>query len=139
MSSAALVRKVFDLFGEARLTEIRDLLSDDFEWTFFGPEELPWADTYLGHEGFDRFFATVAKHIEVEQFDVSEYIEAGDRVVAIGTSSARFLRTDVRYHTNWINVFTVNGGKITRLLDLYETATVVEALRVAAAGEHAQH
>ncbi|MET0233006.1 MAG: nuclear transport factor 2 family protein [Kibdelosporangium sp.] len=131
MRNGDVVRRVYELFSAGRLDQIRELVSADFDWTFFGPDELPWAGKYTGHGGFDEFFAVVADHVQVEQFEVNEYIEAGDQVVAVGTSTARILGTETRYHATWINVFTLTDGRISRLLDLYDTGTVVRALRSA--------
>jgi ketosteroid isomerase-like protein len=48
---------------------------------------------------------------------------------SLGISRARVLATGARYQTTWANVFSFRDGRICRLLDLYETASVVAALR----------
>lgn len=129
MSNVKVVQRVYDLFSAGKLNEIPELLTDNFEWTFYGPEQLPWSGTYIGRSGVEKFFEIVGELIEVEHFDTSEYIDAGDWVVVRGTSQARILATEVRYTTNWVNIFTLRDGRICRLHDLYETASVVLALQ----------
>lgn len=129
MSGADVVRRVYDLFEEGRIDAIPDLLADDFHWEYVGPEELPWAGTYVGRAGVERFFALVGDLIEVEKFTVLDYIESGDRVVTVGTSEARILANGARYKAQWINIFTLDQGRIAGLLDLYDTGSVLAALR----------
>jgi ketosteroid isomerase-like protein len=129
VNSVETVRHVYDLFSAGKLEEIPDLATEDFTWEYCGPPELPWAGTYVGRSGIERFFGIVQDLIEVEHFEPTEFIHGGERVVALGISRARVLATGARYQTTWANVFSFRDGRICRLLDLYETASVVAALR----------
>ncbi|MFE2293872.1 nuclear transport factor 2 family protein [Streptomyces sp. NPDC059452] len=126
--SVEVVRRFFQLFEEGRLADIEPLLAPDFEWVYHGPASLPWAGTYRGVEGFRAFFGIVRELIEVQECDAYDYLDAGDRVVVLGVSRTRVLANDARYEAQWMNVFTVRDGLISRYLDLYDTARVVEAL-----------
>jgi uncharacterized protein len=126
-----IVRRLFDQFASNRIDEMRAAFADDFEWTYHGPEEVPWAGTYRGPGALDRFLAIVRGVIELDRFAAREFIGCGDRVVVLGTSGARVLASGARYDTHWVNVFTLRDGRVTRLIDLYETASIVEALRAA--------
>ncbi|MFC6879171.1 MULTISPECIES: nuclear transport factor 2 family protein [Actinomadura] len=134
LTNVGIVRRVYELFGGGDVTAIHELLSEDFHWDYFGPPELPWAGTYVGRQGVDRFFEIVGGLIEVEEFEALQYTAEGDRVVAFGTSSARVLASGARYTTHWVNIFTLAGGRITRLLDVYDTGTVLAALRAPSTG-----
>ncbi|MFE7275168.1 nuclear transport factor 2 family protein [Streptomyces sp. NPDC057623] len=123
-----VVRRFFALFDEERLADIEALLTDDFEWIYHGPKSLPWAGTYRGVEGFRRFFSVVRELIQVQECVAYDYLDAGDRVVVLGVSRTRVLANDRHYEAQWMNVFTVRDGLISRYLDLYDTASVVEAL-----------
>ena len=132
MSNVDVVRLVYSRFAANEMARIPELLTDDFEWIYYGPDELPWAGTYVGRAGVDRFFRIVDNLIEIEHFEPREFIDAGERVVVLGGSRARVLATGARYQTEWANIFTLRDGRICRLLDLYETASVVRALRTEA-------
>ncbi|MEV7510398.1 nuclear transport factor 2 family protein [Streptomyces sp. NPDC091201] len=123
-----LIRTFFRLFDEGRLTDIEALLAPDFEWTYHGPASLPWAGVYRGVEGFRAFFGIVRDLIRVQECEAQEYLDAGDRVVVLGVSRTLVLANGARYEAPWINVFTVRDGLISRYLDLFDTASVVEAL-----------
>lgn len=123
-----VVRRIYDLFADGDENGMRSLLADDFEWDFYGPSSIPWAGKYRGVEGFDQFFARVREVVEVEHFEPREFIGADDRVVVLGISRSRVLASGARYEAQWANVFTLRDGRITRLIDLYETASVVRAL-----------
>ncbi|MEV5505573.1 nuclear transport factor 2 family protein [Streptomyces orinoci] len=129
--NVAIVRKFFDLFAQGRLEDIKELLAEDFEWVYHGPKSLPWAGTYHGTEGFDRFFSIVRELIEVQECDAYEYLDAGEAVVVLGVSRTRIRANDARYEAQWMNVFRIRDGLISQYLDLYDTASVVEALRAA--------
>ncbi|MBY8875064.1 nuclear transport factor 2 family protein [Micromonospora sp. PLK6-60] len=123
-----VVRRFFQLFDDGKLTEIEALLTDDFEWIYHGPPSLPWAGTYQGVEGFRRFFTIVRQWISVEVCQPYDFLDAGDRVVVLGFSRTRVLHNAARYEAQWMNVFTIRDGLIARYLDLYDTASMVEAL-----------
>lgn len=131
-----VVRRIYEMFAADDEDGMRALLADDFEWEFYGPRSIPWAGKYRGVEGFDAFFANVRGVVEVEHFEPREFISAGDRVVVLGISRARVLGSGAGYEAQWANVFTLENGRITRLLDLYETASVVRALEAPSGVTH---
>lgn len=122
-----VVKEVYRLFAAGRRDDLTGLVSDDFEWHYVGPAEIPWAGRYRGPAGVSAFFERVGAALELEEFEVQEFIAAGDRVVAVGVSSGRLRATRGRYRSPWVNVFTVREGRITRLLDLYDTAAITRA------------
>ncbi|MCZ4125224.1 nuclear transport factor 2 family protein [Streptomyces sp. H39-S7] len=124
-----VVKTFFHLFSAGRLDEIRkEYLTDDFEWIYHGPASLPWAGVYRGAAGFDRFFEIVHGLLEVRDLEVQEYLDAGDRIVVLGVSHTRILANDATYDAPWMTVFRIRDGRICQYLDLYDTASVVEAL-----------
>lgn len=127
--NVAVVRRFFDLFDEDRLEEMKDLLADDFHWIYHGPKSLPWAGEYRGPTGFDQFFAIVHDLIDVEECQAYEYLDAGDDVVVLGYSRTRILANNARYEAQWMNIFRLRDGRIAQYLDLFDTASVVEALQ----------
>ncbi|MEU7062738.1 nuclear transport factor 2 family protein [Streptomyces sp. NPDC053429] len=123
-----VIRLFFRLFEEGRLGDIEPLLAPDFEWVYHGPASLPWAGVYRGVAGFREFFAVVRELIQVQECTAYDYLDAGDRVVVLGVSRTLVLANGARYEAQWMNVFTIRDGLISRYLDLYDTASVVEAL-----------
>jgi ketosteroid isomerase-like protein len=131
-SNIAVVRHIYDLFAAGDRDGMRALLAEDFEWDYFGPSSIPWAGKYRGVAGFDRFFANVAGVIEPIAFEPREFIDAGERVVVLGISRARAVASGACYEARWANVFWLEGGRIKRLFDLYDTASVMTALQAGA-------
>ncbi|MET7878404.1 MULTISPECIES: nuclear transport factor 2 family protein [Micromonospora] len=128
----AVVRRFFDLFDKGDLPAIKGLLDPEFEWIYHGPPSLPWAGVYHGEVGFDRFFEIVRGLIRVRECVPYRFIAAGDEVVVLGVSRTDVIANGAEYEAQWMNVFTVRDGLIVRYLDLYDTATVVEALQKSA-------
>lgn len=123
-----VVRRIYDLFAAGDRATMRGLLADDFVWDYFGPRSIPWAGNYRGAAGFDRFFERVAGVIEPIAFEPREFIDAGDAIVVLGISRARAVASGRSYEAQWANVFWLQDGRIKRLFDLYDTASVTAAL-----------
>jgi ketosteroid isomerase-like protein len=129
MTNLGIVKRVFDLFSNGELDQILDHIAADFEWTYYGSPEIEWAGRYLGHSGVREFFGIVSRCLTIEHFETTEFIDAGHKIVVRGVSHARLLSNDARYKAHWINIFTLGDGKIRALEDLYDTGSVLLALR----------
>ena len=61
-----------------------------------------------------EFFSAITKVEDVTLFEPQEFIEAGDSVTVLGYLEAFALDTKQKFQTEWVHVFTVRDGKITR-------------------------
>jgi ketosteroid isomerase-like protein len=66
---------------------IRQILAPDVRWEVV--PGFPHSDVYLGLNGVFDFFTSLFKDFEDWHTEPSEFFETGDRVIAIGTYSAR--------------------------------------------------
>ena len=129
MTNLSIVQRVFALFSEGKREQIFEHIAPDFVWTYYGPSEMEWAGTYRGHQGMREFFEIVARCLTIERFVVTEFIDAGSKIVVRGVSQARLHSNNACYSAHWINIFTLDGGRICALEDLYDTAPILLALR----------
>lgn len=123
------VKEIFRLFSEDNRDAMLNHISTDFRWRYHGPDEIPWAGYYEGHEGVRRFFDVVDRHLSITHFEIDDYIDAGSKVIVAGRSEARLLSNNNSYKAHWINIFSVKGDTVTALEDLYDTGAVLKALR----------
>ena len=123
-----LVKDIYRKFASGAREELTELVTEDFEWRYCGPSSIPWAGVYRGPRGVTEFFARVEKTVELERFDPREFIDGSDRVVVIGSSRARVRASGKTYESTWVNVFKTRDGRVSELLDLYDTAEIVRAL-----------
>jgi ketosteroid isomerase-like protein len=108
-----------------------DYLSDDVEWEV--RPDLPDAGCYTGHDGFRRMSARFNEVTEDMWFRPSEFIAADENQVVVplrwgGRGKGSGVPFEERSET-W--VFTVSGGKITRVKEFVtrEQALAAAALR----------
>ncbi|CAG2156830.1 hypothetical protein LMG31506_05827 [Cupriavidus yeoncheonensis] len=121
-NSLSVVKAAYDAFGRGDVPAILDLLADKVDWKMLGPPAIPYTGQRGSKEEVARFFAEVAQADEMQSFEPREFIEAGENVTVLGFE--RFMsRPEGRLvETEWIHVFTVHDGKVTRWRGCYDTA-----------------
>jgi ketosteroid isomerase-like protein len=131
--SVEVVRAAFEAW-RGGVNFLFDFLSDEIEWEV--RPDLPDAGCYRGHDGFRRLSARFDEVMEDMWFRPSEFIAAGENQVVVplrwgGRGKGSGLAFEERPET-W--VFTVSGGKITRVK---EFATREQALTAVRQGDDA--
>jgi ketosteroid isomerase-like protein len=69
-----------------------------------------------------EFFAALAQVEDVTVFEPQEFIEAGENVTVLGYSESTVHETKLKVQSEWVHVFTVRNGKITRWRGFFDTA-----------------
>jgi ketosteroid isomerase-like protein len=129
----ALVQRGYDAFSRGDIQTLLTLFDEDVEWVTEGPPELPTAGTRRGRQQVAEFFAAVADLFDIQRFEPNTFISEGDRVVVLGSDTARVNATGKVLDTNWAHVFTVKNGKVVAFHEYLDTAAVVSELRAAQA------
>ncbi|HZP26483.1 MAG TPA: nuclear transport factor 2 family protein [Dehalococcoidia bacterium] len=133
MSEADNIRAVmtiYEAFGRGDIPTILDQLSDDIDWWFFGPPEIPWGGRHQGKEAVLGLFGAVGANVDVESFGPEdEPIATGDSVVVAGFERVKVRRTGKSWETHWLHNFSFRDSKIYRIREYYDTAAIVEAFR----------
>jgi ketosteroid isomerase-like protein len=90
---------------------------------------FPYSDVYIGWDCVLRdFFGRLLQDFEDWRTEASEIFEAGARVVALGTYSARAKATGKRFAARFIHVWTLEDGVIARLQQCADTVQLARAL-----------
>lgn len=90
---------------------------------------FPYSDVYIGWDSVLRdFFGRLLQDFEDWRTEVSELFEAGDRVFALGTYSARARATGKTFTALFAHVWTLHGGVIVRLQQCADTVQLARAL-----------
>ena len=74
-----------------------------------------------------RFFAGLAEGEEVQQFEPQEFIAQGNKVVAVGNYAAKVKATGRGFGNQWVQIHTVQGGKIVKFKEIFDTASATRA------------
>lgn len=123
-----IVLDLYAAFGRGDIPAILGLLAEDVDWHFVGrPEDIPFAGHRHGHDQMVEFFAAIGRTVEVIEFGPREITACEDKVVVLGHERVRVRATGRTFETDWAHLFTVREGRIARLREFYDTATVAAA------------
>jgi ketosteroid isomerase-like protein len=121
--NVAVVRRLYEARGNPEV--IREVLAPDVRWEVV--EGFPHSDIYFGLAGVADFFTRLFSDFNDWNTEPSEFFEAGDKVIAIGTYSARAKATGKTFKARFAHVWTVRDGMIVRLQQCADTAQLAKA------------
>jgi ketosteroid isomerase-like protein len=121
-AATAIVQQVYEAFGRRDLPAILSLVADDVDWEFVGSAALPYAGPRRDRQGVAEFFAAVAQTDDIQVFEPREFIESDEHVTVLGWERSKALDTGYAFESQWVHVFTVKNGRITRWRGLFNTA-----------------
>lgn len=128
LTNAMLVQESFKDFTDGNIPALLNNLAENVKWYTPGPKEiLPWAGYFDGKEAVAKFFLLLDKEVRFTKFEPKEFIESGDKVVALGSMEGISKRTGKTSRSDWAMVFTVKSGKITRFQEFSDTYNTVQA------------
>ena len=122
----AVVRSMYDAFRRRDAAAVLALMSPAIE--IVQSELLPWGGRHVGHAGAQEFFGTLLRHIDSE-VEMRAFVEAGERVVAVGRTRGIALATRRAFDVNAVHVWTVVDGRATRLEAFIDTPAMLAAIR----------
>ena len=121
-TASAVVQEAYQAFGRKDVPALLNLLSETVDWEFVGSAQLPYAGRRQGKQGVADFFAAVAKMDDIHEFEPREFIEAGDHVTVLGWERTTAIDTGHSFESDWMHLFTVRDGKVTRWRGFFNTA-----------------
>lgn len=126
-ANVTAVRRVYEAFLRNDITAVLDGLTDDVEWIWYGPAELPFAGAHHGREAVAQWFATISDIVEFHEWEPREFVAQGDTVVVLGHERATAQPTGREFDVQWVQFLTMAGGKISRFRQFPDTAVVASA------------
>ncbi|MGV3588379.1 MAG: nuclear transport factor 2 family protein [Adhaeribacter sp.] len=127
-----VVQEGYRLFLSGDFENLMPQYTEDVEYIVPGPSDLsPIAGRYVGKEGVKQFYSKVGAHFEFSVFQPQEMIPQGDKVVVLGHYEAKAKATGQLLAIDWIHLFQLRDGKVSRFQIYEDTATVVAALNKA--------
>lgn len=128
-----MVKQAYRNFQTGDIQALLNLLSEDVAWQLPEIEGVPFAGKRQGREEVAQFFASLAEAQETLQFEPREFVAQKDKVVALGRYSWRVKGTGREYGSEWVHVFTLQGGKISGFHEYMDTASARAAYQKASA------
>ena len=121
-AAASVVQQAYEAFGRRDVPGILNLVTDTVDWEFVGSTGLAYAGRRRNKEEVAEFFAAVGRTDDIHAFEPREFIEAGEHVTVLGWEKSTAIDTGKPFESEWVHVFTVKNGKITRWRGFFNTA-----------------
>ena len=117
-----VVQKGFAAFGRRDIPALLRLVADEVDWKEVVPASLPYSGLRRNPAEVAEFFTDVERADDTTVFEPREFIEAGENVTVLGYAEGSARDTKQKFQSEWVQIFTVKNGKITRWRGFYDTA-----------------
>ena len=124
-----IVKKVYEAFARRDINSILDLLSSEVEW---GEPENPFnpaAGTRYGHKGFLEWSNIGQEAEEILELELKKFLADDDTVAVVGYTKCLAKPTGKIYETDFVNLVTLNNGKVIRFREFFDTYAAGEAFK----------
>lgn len=128
-SNLETVQELYATFGRGDMPAMFALMDPNIQWDYSGSSEIPWAGSFRGHDGVEKFLTAIPANVEIERFEPRSFIAQGENVVVLGFERVRVKRTGRVFETHWSHAYTLSGGKIATFREYTDTAATEVAFR----------
>jgi uncharacterized protein len=126
----AFVKSLYVAFQQRHIETILDAVAPNVDWQTVGrPKDYPAFGPRKGRAAVEEFFGIVAENETFSEFSPREFFCDSDRVFAFGRYAGTMKRTGRKFETEWVHVFTIRDGKVTRFREHTDTAQFAEGYR----------
>jgi ketosteroid isomerase-like protein len=112
-SNIEIVRRIYDAYVSGDFDTAFSLIDPEVE---FDVSIRPEGKVYRGHEGVAEGLRTWTGTWEGFRMELQELIDAGDQVVGVEHQSGRGRGSGLPLSQLYFSVFTLDGGKVTRIV-----------------------
>ena len=126
-SPVETVQAAYAAFGSGNIPALLELCTDDIEWTFDGSTGEPYMRTARGKDDLMRWFGQVASVDGIQAFEPRQMLAGADHVTVIGWERTQALPAGGIFESNWIHIWQLRGGKLTRFFGMLDTAAAAKA------------
>lgn len=134
MTNVEIVQRMYAAFGERDRATILELFDPQIEWV--QNEGFPGGGRHVGAEAvLTNVFAKFRQVWDVWQAVVTEWLDAGGAVVAIGEYRGTYKATGRSMRAAFAGLYRVRAGRIVSFHQYTDTAKIVEATHAAGADD----
>ena len=123
-SNLEIVQNGYDNFLKGNIPGLVDLLSDDITWELPKLADVPFSGVFKGKNGVMEFFQQIAASNDFHEFNITDFIAEGDKVVALGNLKATSKTTGKTATNKWAHFWQLKDGKVIRHYEYVDTATI---------------
>lgn len=129
-SPESIVRQHYEFIARRDRDGVLSTLSEEIDWRFPGPKEIPFAGHRVGHAAVAEFFTAIGETVEIKEFRIDELIPRGNKVVVFGFERFLVTATGKEWAVNWVHIHIVENGKIRMFSEYTDTAAISAAYSV---------
>lgn len=129
-----VVKELYAAFGRGDIEPLIAAAADDINWEYEATSEIPIGGTRHSRKGVAEYFQDLAAPGTDQKLEMTEFFANEDAVAAFGRYQCIMKATGIRVDTPVAHYFKFRDGKISRFVQLSNTAAILEALRGRAAG-----
>jgi ketosteroid isomerase-like protein len=126
-----VIRRGYEAFGRGDINALLESFDEQISWVTPGPPELATSGNRSGRQAVAQFFAAVNDVFEIQRFEPREFLVQGDRIVVLGSETARVRATGKVIDLDWVHVFAMRNAKVVAFQEFFDTAAVVAAVSAA--------
>lgn len=126
-SNVDIVKGAYEAFGRGDVPAVLEALDKDVIWTDM--EGFPTGGTYVGAGAIlNGVFLPLGTEWNSFQANPDEFLESGDRVVALGHYEGTYKATGKGMRVPFAHVWTLRDGKVVKFVQYTDTLLVSKVL-----------
>lgn len=123
----ATVQALYQAFGAGDVPALLSLLDPAVRWTFKGSPGLAYSTEVHGPAEVGRWIGQVMEIDDIQAFEPREFFAGDSHVTVLGWERTRDRRSGRTFESEWVHLFEVADGRITRFWGLFDTAASAAA------------
>ena len=128
MRNEELVARFYEGIKESDSRKLSECVHRNFELTWQGSTQIPWAGTWTGVTGLLDFFSTLSDHATVIDIDVQHTVANEDVTIVILRGKWSVGPQSTELEARAANVFAFEGERIRSYMVLNDTEAFAKAL-----------
>ena len=126
-SNVDIVKGAYEAFGRGDVPAVLEALDKDVIWTDM--EGFPTGGTYVGAGAIlNGVFLPLGTEWNSFQANPDEFLESGDRVVALGHYEGTYKATGKGMRVPFAHIWTLRDGKVVKFVQYTDTLLVSKVL-----------
>ncbi len=121
----SLVEQIYRAIAGGDFDSLGDIMAEDVTLEIIGPPSGPFSGKYQGRAQVIETSRRNFSQVEAQRPEILSVIAQGNTVVVVGRESGKFRPTGREYGLHWMHQYTFRDGKLTHILELFDSASVL--------------
>ena len=123
-------RAIYEAVGKGNIAAVMEAATDDIVWAMNGRrEDCPCLGQYKGKADVAAFLRSIPQVWTFTEFSARDFIAVPGKVVVLGRFSMKHNKTGKPFSSDFVHVFTFDGGKLKAFQEFADSASMAAAYR----------